>query len=131
MERMKSMQYREVRDILAGYVEYIALMHGLDIKFSRNKKLNEFCYWVTVELGDVVNFDVALLVVEMGDVRNQIVMKFNVREKEFDEFKSKFDSLNYQFNYKYQFNTLNIFVNNIDMIHKVLTLFEEIGFFSR
>jgi hypothetical protein len=125
------MQYREVRDVLRGYVEYVAIMHGLDIQMLRNKKLNEFKYWTHIEKNHVINYDELLLTVEMGDVREKIVMKFNGGIQFINLFEEKYHNGNYDFKYDYHVNTISISVYNIEQVHKVLSLFEEIGFFAR
>lgn len=126
------MQYNEVKDLLEGYKHYIALMKGLDIDFKRNKRLNQFEYWVKIENQYGIEEHLLLMEVEMGDVRNKVVMTFGHASQFIHEFASEYSSKSEGFypKFKENLNSVSFSVYNIDEIKKVLSLFENMGWFD-
>lgn len=122
--------YSEVKGLLEGYSHYIALMTGLDIKFKRNKRFNQFEYWIYLHTGE----DLLLMTAEMGFVKNGIVTLIFEHANQFgmefmDEYNSKPENFYPQFSHKV--NSLHFTVYDIDQIKQVLDLFEKIGWFDR
>ncbi|MNJ90531.1 hypothetical protein D3C87_81290 [compost metagenome] len=114
-----TMEYSEVKQVFKGYAEYMALEYGTNIKFSRNKVFNEFEYW-TKWWGE----DVKLLSIEVGSVKDGIVMKFNHTSEFTNDFLDRYNG-----DYSSIYNTLCFSVYDMNTIHELMKLFGEIGFF--
>lgn len=114
-----TMEYLEIKQIFKGYAEYMALEYGADIKFRRSKIYNEFEYW-TKWFG----VDTKLLSVEVGSVKNGIVMKFNHSAEFLGAFLDR-----YKGGYSVIYNVIMISAYDVEKIHELMTLFCEIGYF--
>lgn len=116
-----AMEYLEIKQIFKGYAEYMALEYGTDIKFRRSKIFNEFEYW-TKQLGE----DLKIFSVEVGSVKNGIVMKFNHSAEFLSDFLEKYKGLG---GYSYVYNVIMITAYDVEKIHELMNIFCEIGYF--
>lgn len=78
------MIYKDVKQYLQGYVDYITIMNCVDFKLAWDKQLREFSICVRNSPGvDHVNKYSRIMTFEMADISNECIINIVFKLKEF------------------------------------------------
>jgi hypothetical protein len=119
------MEFQVVKKLLSGYVEYLALIDGVDIKIERNKIYNEYDYWFKEYYGDGNYTHRRVLCVQMGDLpENVVLFVYNATEFEDAFIDSGVD-------YVVQRRSMRVVIRDEEEIIDLFDKLYDVGYFKK